>query len=86
MYKFITVARHVSQAGVNPAYIYMDTKTNKYYITLNYPKYAVFNGAGITDNTTYPLIGDGLLLTEENLKEWRFSFFSQEYSFVSIAI
>jgi hypothetical protein len=81
MYKFITVARHVSQAGVNPTYIYMDTKTNKYYITLNYPKYAVFNGAGITDNTTYPLIGDGLLLTEDNLTQGRVSFFSLEYSF-----
>ena len=81
MYKFITIARHVSQAGVNPTYIYMDTKTNKYYITLNYPKYAVFNGAGITDTTTYPLIGDGLLLTEDNLTQGRVSFFSQEYSF-----
>ena len=81
MYKFITIARHVSQAGVNPTYIYMDTNTNKYYITLNYPKYAVFNGAGITDRTTYPLIGDGLLLTEENLTNGKVSFFSQEYSF-----
>ncbi len=81
MYKFITVARHVSQAGVNPTYIYMDTTTNKYYITLNYPKYAKFNGAGITDETTYPLIGDGLLLTEENLQNGKVSFFSQEYSF-----
>jgi hypothetical protein len=70
MYKFITIA-----------YIYMDTNTNKYYITLNYPKYAVFNGAGITDKTIYPLIGDGLLLTEENLTNGKVSFFSQEYSF-----
>lgn len=81
MYKFITIARHMAQSSVNPTYIYMDTRTNKYYITLNYPKYAIFNGAGIIDNTIYPLIGDGLLLTEENLKKGRVTFFSQEYSF-----
>lgn len=81
MYKFITMARHISRAGVNPTYIYMNIDTNKYYITLNYPKYAKFNGAGITDITIYPLIGDGLLLTEDNLKNGKVKFFSQEYLF-----
>jgi hypothetical protein len=82
MYKFITLARPVSKSGIAPSYIYMDTNTNKYYISLNYPKYAVFDGYNVTDNTTYPLIGDGLLLTENDISSGSVIFFSQKFVFI----
>lgn len=86
MYKFITIARNISRSSVSSTYIYMNINTNKYYITLNYPKYAKFNGGHITDDTTYPSIGYGLLLTDNDLTQGRVSFFSQEYSFVRTSI
>jgi len=82
MYKFITVARNMTDdTSPMPMYIYQEEETNKYFISRMFPTKAVFQGTKLINDSKFYAIDYPQEISMDDIKNGKTKYWNVIWSF-----
>jgi hypothetical protein len=82
MYKFITVARNMTDdTSPMPMYIYQNEQNNKYYISRMFPTKAIFQGTKLINENKFYAIDYPQEISSEDISKGKTVYWKTMWSF-----